>query len=718
MGVAASLAQPTFGPPKSSRPTSVIEEPEQAAAFAQRPLKSYAGPKAQIEDAVVVRYHTIERRWLLDGFDRFGKKDALWSNGAREHLEECSRMLAGLAGAPEPAALAAKGMSLIGTGCDDPLVRVLTGTFMLDAPGSTSSALKQLNAGIEALKQRPEYAPCRLAVAAERLARYESGRNRSAQANALYATMMDAVVRAVSNPNMSGDEQRYLLAKLQPRLKDDLPLNIAESLAQRLLTTEGAPEWLRETAAGVVGIRKAWAVRGGGYTDSVSDKQWDGFREYLDAAKTHLERAHALAPDRPEAAASMITVAMAGRSSAGHDARYWFEQSVAAQFDWVDAYESYMWALRPRWVGSHRAMLAFGEECLETERFDTFVPAYMAQTARSLCADIGDYRTPWKDPAISKPTIRALRGLADARPAGPSRDFFLSWLAGAATLSSDIEEARRALDNLTGELSEERLEHVRTNPRDLRSDVLPLTDQKVGPRVREAASKATAGDYKAAVELLEGALALTRDGEPLHAALAHRLERTRLVGALSTREWIDLPIRNELPGWRTIWGKWSEFDDLIIGKADRGMMLLLAEPVGQDWELSFTIDVSNLSLQPNAAAGIIFGYEWRKNDARWMSVMLWPGTNVATVARGYTNDNPVEVNGISDEPAAVVVIHHPQKLTVRVNDKVVYDGAPPVGRNWEPGDVIGLAASSAVTSGGVDYSKFKLRRLEALAEVR
>jgi hypothetical protein len=72
------------------------------------------------------------------------------------------------------------------------------------------------------------------------------------------------------------------------------------------------------------------------------------------------------------------------------DMRAWFDRAVAAQMDYFDAYRSFIWALRPRWHGSHEEMLMFGDELLRTGRFDTCVPFYYFKVVADIASEESD----------------------------------------------------------------------------------------------------------------------------------------------------------------------------------------------------------------------------------------------------------------------------------------------------------------------------------------
>jgi len=130
--------------------------------------------------------------------------------------------------------------------------------------------------------------------------------------------------------------------------------------------------WLALVLEGKAEVEGAWAARGSGYADSVTEQGWKSFADDLAKAQAAYEQAWKLHPDRALAPACMIAVAMG--QSEPEQMRVWFDRAIAAQIDIPLAWSSMRWGLRPRWFGSLDALLALGKKAVETKRFDTDVP--------------------------------------------------------------------------------------------------------------------------------------------------------------------------------------------------------------------------------------------------------------------------------------------------------------------------------------------------------
>lgn len=92
-----------------------------------------------------------------------------------------------------------------------------------------------------------------------------------------------------------------------------------------------------------------------------------------DPIREPLLEAWALAPAYPWAATALIHYSR-DEPIAGAGPRRWFDRATRAQLNHWPAYGVYRAALLPSQVGSPEPMLAFGDECLATERYDIWVP--------------------------------------------------------------------------------------------------------------------------------------------------------------------------------------------------------------------------------------------------------------------------------------------------------------------------------------------------------
>ena len=133
----------------------------------------------------------------------------------------------------------------------------------------------------------------------------------------------------------------------------------------------------------------AWEARGGGFAHTVSRSGWEDFSELMPHAAQHFMRAWLLHPSVPEAPEALIEMGYTGGDERW-DAVDWFHVAVRSQLDHYAAYDALLWSMTPRWGGSHQEQLAFAHKCLDTDRWDTGVPAYAFRVLLQINRELGD----------------------------------------------------------------------------------------------------------------------------------------------------------------------------------------------------------------------------------------------------------------------------------------------------------------------------------------
>ena len=101
-----------------------------------------------------------------------------------------------------------------------------------------------------------------------------------------------------------------------------------------------ADPWLLNMVGGKFHVNAAWKKRGNGVANTVTQLGWEGFSKELGDANESFQAAYKLQPTYPEAATTMITVAMGQNDAPG--LRQWFDRAVQGQFDYEHAYDLYI----------------------------------------------------------------------------------------------------------------------------------------------------------------------------------------------------------------------------------------------------------------------------------------------------------------------------------------------------------------------------------------
>ncbi|CAN0450171.1 unnamed protein product, partial [Ectocarpus fasciculatus] len=296
---------------------------------------------------------------------------------------------------PDRAAAAEPLADALAAGCDDPLVRWAAARFS-DASASDADfrSDQQLFAALPAMTASPhppflKYAATRSVQRALDADDPEQPKLRM-QAEVLF-------VEAASWPGYVADERRAVFAYLWRDLQDWPEVTwrrVCAALDERVAAVPGADAWLAHMLFGMRQSREAWdrfmAAR---LRRQLQDEpDYVEFLAQVRSAADRLEAAHALAPNRPEAASELIRLEKALAKNEFRDSpqriasrcRRWFEVAIAAQFDHLDAWHQMHLALIPLWGGSYEQQWALAHEALDIGRFDTDVSVRFRMTVDSL----------------------------------------------------------------------------------------------------------------------------------------------------------------------------------------------------------------------------------------------------------------------------------------------------------------------------------------------
>jgi tetratricopeptide (TPR) repeat protein len=277
--------------------------------------------------------------------------------------------------------------------------------------------------------------------------------NRTAVAGAPAAVMRQLAFQEAARflAHESGAENPAILLSFVQntlRFNNDVPEQRLE-LFQACLTEPKIDPYIHHMLGGEYYLKLAWDSRGDGYASSVTRDGWKKFGELMPRAARHFRRAWFLRPELPYAAQRMIMVTRAGGDESWLT-EDWFHASVVAQFDYHEAYDSYMFVLMPRWGGSHQRMANFAKECIATDRWYTNVPAEAAQALRLIAMDSDSSELLGKNPAAERIASAYVDAFSAAKERGEVRaDDFADMLATmTATLvqAGNFQQARKGFD--------------------------------------------------------------------------------------------------------------------------------------------------------------------------------------------------------------------------------------------------------------------------------
>jgi hypothetical protein len=413
------------------------------------------------------------------------------------------------------------------------------------------------------------------------------------------------------------------------------------------------PDWAKFTLRGAAERELAWVKRGSGWAQNVKNEGWKGFAEHLKSARDFLGKAARLRPDRPEAAATMIAVAM-GESMDFTELRAWFDRSVSAQFDYAPAYTSMLWACRPRWIGSHELMLAFGKACAETKRYDTMVPSRLMTAAMQVTEELYQPRFAFRHKQVQQAIVEMSRGYLAASASQPplTRHLRQSNAAMCAFLADDDALAQQALDAAGPRLyhnTRKLLNSMFMHEASLRAEVAADTGA-YGAAIRAAANPAP----KTPLKDIHTAF-MKVDEKGLSAdALAYLQEGREMTGlqqAVQAGGWVDVPFRKHLTGFlQSEIGEWSVDPDGVLvchGSDHPRSGFVLQIPLGPDVEMKGEISFGIPATAQKSQHGCGFATQlhWTPVCTDGVRAMIYHLGENSACTKAYCNES---VNSTAD----------------------------------------------------------------------
>lgn len=331
-------------------------------------------------------------------------------------------------------------------------------------------------------------------------------------------------------------------------------------LYRALLQSDKTDPFLLHMFVALYSYNSAWRARGGGFASSVSDEAWTKFHELLSKASLHHRKAWLLRPDIPNAPAIMITIANANSENETWTERQWFELACHARFDFGLNYNSYMNPLKPRWGGSHAAMLEFGRECAETEAFETPVPYYLIEFISLIAEEVPDHSV-WQDDRILSILIdfwNSMHAWGDKNKVAKDGALWrkqVSLEAAVFVRNGMFKEARQVIDDLPGPPDFMSMQKVYRDPILAASMAYALSDPAAQPLLEiesrlgeNFASDATVADISKALETVRAALAAnkTPHAERYLKVRAYSLQKQE---AFEAGDWVELEFDNPAAAW-------------------------------------------------------------------------------------------------------------------------------------------------------------------------
>ena len=458
---------------------------------------------------------------------------------------------------------------------------------------------------------------------------------------------INALTRSLSDD--SYDETSHTVLVRQHVLMLELStLHRPEPLESYARSVEASklPDWAKFTLRGLAEKELAWVKRSAGWAQDLNNQQWKGFAEHLKSARDLLGKAVRLRPDRPEAAATMIAVAM-GEGMDPAELRAWFDRSVSAQFDYAPAYKALLWSYRPRWGGSHELMLAFGKACAATKRYDTIVPSRLMTAAMDVTEELGEPRIVFRHKQVQQTINEMSRGYLENSASMPplTRHLRQSNAAMCAFLADDDALAQQALDAAGPRLyhsTREMLSTILMHEASLRAEVA-ADSGAYGEAIRKAATPpagASLQDIHAAF-LKVDEKGLSPDAlEYLHEAL----EMTGLQQAVEGGGWVEVPFHKHLTAfYQSEKGDWAvEPGGVLVshGTDHIRSRFILKVPLGSNVEMKgeISFDIPDTMQKTEFGSGIAPMIHWQSPQVSGIRAMIYHLDARSACTKAYAQD--------------------------------------------------------------------------------
>jgi tetratricopeptide (TPR) repeat protein len=446
-----------------------------------------------------------------------------------------------------------------------------------------------------------------------------------------------AVVETMTQTPENSKQRRFIWAwshkYVSINTQDAQGFKLLSAIHAEVQKNEKVDAWMRNMVAGCYYRNYGWKIRGSGYAFTVGEDAMKKFQENITKSGESFGKAWEADPKLPEVPGAMVSVSMAG-GDPDHSPRDWFDRTVALQMDYMPAYSSLSWSLRPRGGGTHDDIFRLANDCAATKRYDTGVPERYMEDLLSLDSETGEQGEVWREEGVYETVKQIAEGVANE----PSRkvkkklnsvEFVLSAYVFIAILTNHYDDARATLDKLGDQFRTQLINnfHLRY-PRDI-ARVYALTGN----------ARAETGEFEEAIadnayrepDALKSARALldkavAKDQEP-KAKPYYDYWQTRLAwqDGFNKGEWVDLTFANDMTTWEMVRGGWHPEDDrTVVGDVPDGHRtchLRCAVPFGAPFEME--CEAEAIEGDSEMHAGIMVGniwYEWQEEPGRLFGV--------------------------------------------------------------------------------------------------
>ncbi|MEN6370374.1 MAG: hypothetical protein ABFD64_00010 [Armatimonadota bacterium] len=654
-------------------------------------------------------YYKFRYRSIVEEYKRIGTRSPKWDANALVFLDLYAKYGTELPSAPSIDQLLKAGQEAVDAGCTDPMVQSCYGVTLLMS-NKFNEAIPIIERSLAEL-QKSKYHRIRMAKLPLNLLQAKLANKTLSQEemDRLFNLGLQLTIDSMSDGSYIKGEERFALESI-PLYVDNRPNwnNYLKALDAKPPTSP----YVYKVFAARCHINIGWGYRGEGLAYSVTDEGWEGLFSHLKIARKLLVEAYKLHPEYPEAPTEMITVAMAEEDPT-ESTRVWFDRAVAAQFDYIPAYDKFSWSIRPRWGGSIDELHQFGLECLKTGRYDTKVPWQFFNQLAAISKDLYGDKTYWKDPK----NIQYLNSMFDNySKATGQKEWYMSKKAATAWYCERYGESKNLIDELGDKLDKTAFEQSQnTSFNAARGEIYALggTD---GPKLLNANRLADKGQPSQALTIYQTIATRTKDDKYASEYIQPRIEELTLQSKLSKGGWIDMKVPKDLRGWLNGGGKWTALEDgSVMGSSGNQRLFLQCWYELQD-NFEFSADFEILRSNGDANAGVVIHPYGPRNNGGLLATMYKDDKSVSMISFGLGNLDKYPDAICKNRNTMLVQVSKGRETVCLNGKKMGYSVEFPVGVKNNEKYRVGLGSCCNEPGTIVRFYNLKIRKLSNTAE--
>jgi hypothetical protein len=409
-------------------------------AAAPKPIQSTLSPEQAKEQRL-----TWNLKTLVEAYEKAGHTNPKWDEPAKRALTEFARSRSQCVESNEAWGLIVSSNCIIAVnaGCDDPMIRYLYVRFSMN---QTNSAQAFTDAFCKTAHDmdNSSYPAIRKFYAAQRAVDqlfYTYGYNtNNLVLHPIFAEIEPLVGKnllpALDDKSMPAEEAfeacDAALAAIKGQGIADYPAYTqAYHCIEKPMFNNWSDAYTTLLLKGEAYIQLAWAARGPGLANTVTEEGWKLFRERLAIAENALTNAWQVNPGDSRIADYMLEVEL-GQGEGRDRLELWFGRSMALNPNDYAACSSKLNYLTPKWYGSTEDMLQFGRECAANKQWGGNVPLVLLDahywinggwTAKS------EQTNYWKQPEVWSDLDSAYERFFAANPDATGRYYQYAWYA-------------------------------------------------------------------------------------------------------------------------------------------------------------------------------------------------------------------------------------------------------------------------------------------------